>query len=140
MLVACLCMTISSCKKKNPSPAGKGELTNLVALLNESLTASKSNATGIISATYSKTTKILIYTVRWNIIDPENITMGSAAELDDIVSTFDKSGEKYVSPMSGSLILDEEAETALLNNQLYLNMTSEKFPLGEIRGQLLLSK
>jgi len=145
MLSAIFCMLalFSACKKKTQPPVQKKEIEyNITSVVNATNTKTGSTATGTLTATYKKSTKKLAYNLRFNDIEPGsiNLHLGTATELGTLIANIKKDGAKYSSPSIGTLDLNEDGEKALLEDKVYLNIVSTKFPAGEIRGQLLLKK
>lgn len=141
--VFCMLALFSACKKKIQRPAEKKETEyNISSVVNVSNTQSGSAATAILTANYKKSTKKFSYNLRFNGIEPEsvNLHLGTATALGTLVANVKKDGAKYTSPSIGTVDLNEAGEKALLEEKIYLNITSTKFPAGEIRGQLLLKK
>lgn len=141
--IFCMLALFSACKKKKPRPAEKKEIEyNITSVVNATNTKTGSTATGILTATYKKSTKKLSYNLRFSDVEPEsvNLHLGTATELGTLVVNIKKDGLKYTSPSIGTVDLSEAGEKALLEDKVYLNLTSTKFPAGEIRGQLLLKK
>lgn len=146
LMLSAICCTLalfSACKKKTQRPADKKEIEyNITSVVNATNTGTGSTATAIFSATYLKSNKTLRYNLRFSNIDPEsaNLHLGTATELGALVVNLKKEGAKYTLPSIGSVVLNETGEKALLEDKLYLNLSSTKFPAGEIRGQLLVKK
>lgn len=141
--IFCMLALFSACKKKTQRPAEKKETEyNITSVVNATNTRTGSTATGTLTATYKKSTKKLAYNLRFSNIDPEsiNLHLGTATELGTLVANIKKDGAKYSSPSIGTVDLNEAGEKALLEDKVYLNIVSTRFPAGEIRGQLLLKK
>jgi hypothetical protein len=141
--IFCMLTLFSACKKKALRPVEKKETEyNITAAVNATNIKTGSTATGTLTATYKKSTKKLAYNLRFSDIDPEsiNLHLGTATELGTLVANIKKDGAKYTSPSIGTVELNEAGEKALLEDKVYLNIVSTKFPAGEIRGQLLLKK
>ena len=141
--IFCMLALFSACKKKIQRPAEKKEIEyNITSVVNATNTKSGSAATAVLSATYLKSNKTLRYNLRFSDIEPEsvNLHLGTTTELGTLVVNLKKEGAKYSAPSIGSVVLNEAGEKALLEDKVYINLTSTKFPAGEIRGQLLLKK
>ncbi|SHF78938.1 CHRD domain-containing protein [Pedobacter caeni] len=142
--ICCMLVMFSSCKKKSQRPGGKTTETpyDITSVVNAGSTGSGSVATATLSATYSKSNKTLRYNLRFSGIEPGNINLhlGTATELGTLLANLKKEGEKYTSPLIGTVVLNEIGEKAVLENKAYINIISTRFPAGEIRGQLLINK
>ncbi|MBC8986816.1 CHRD domain-containing protein [Pedobacter sp. N36a] len=131
-----------SCKKNNPQKRKiqPPQDFNVTSQLNGSTAGSTSTATGTLSASYSRTNKTLTYNVQFTGTKPVNISLGSQTELASFVASIPKQGTKYASPLTGRLVLNANGEKALLEEKMFINVTSDNFPTGEIRGKLLVTQ
>jgi CHRD domain len=96
-----------------------------------------STASGSVTGTYNKTTKILNVTVNYAGIEPTawHIHKGAAGTAGGVVFNF---GADFKTPFSSiPLILTEAQETDLLTGLYYVNIHSAKSASGEIRGNLI---
>lgn len=97
--------------------------------------ANESEATGTAKLTYNKVTKVFVLSVTHTITNPTagHIHMGAAGENGPVIFPFDSPA----SPISlTSAALTEEQITALNTGKFYVNIHTEAFPGGEIRGNL----
>jgi hypothetical protein len=131
--------------------------TNIVLSGAQEVPANASPATGSMDVTYSKKTKTLNYTVRWNGLTDSVLLMHihglapigfNAGVVQNIVTatngifpqrtagklTYLKSGS-----LSGSLLVDGVVikEDDLLNGMYYMNIHTPAFTGGEIRAQVV---
>ncbi|RQO75660.1 hypothetical protein DBR43_10000 [Pedobacter sp. KBW06] len=140
----CMFVIFSSCKKKSnpPIPVKVPTEYTFTGPINAILAQTGSSAIGIFSATYITATKTLNYNIFFNGLDPENINLhqGNSSIPGSLIANLKKTGTAYVSPLLGSVVLNDQSEKELLNGNLYVNMTSVKFPAGEIRGKIFLIK
>ncbi|MTH17613.1 CHRD domain-containing protein [Flavobacterium sp. LC2016-01] len=98
--------------------------------------ANASTATGTATLSYNKTTKIFTLNVTYTGLTPTmgHIHKGAVGTSGPIVFPF----TNITSPFSyTSAALTAEQETDLLANNYYVNLHTEAFTAGEIRGQLI---
>ncbi len=135
----------TACSKKDDTVAPaqtsfalSGNLTGA-----QSVPATPSTATGAVSGTYDKNTKVLTYSVSYTGITPTgaHFHLGSpTTSKGPVTVAFDKNNaakDGFVSPITGTTKLDATQETAFLNNGIYANLHSTSYPAdGEIRCQV----
>lgn len=94
------------------------------------------SATGNVTATYDKTSKILTYSVTYSGLTPTagHFHIGAPGVAGPIVIQF-----PYVSysPISGSTLLTPIQEDALLMGNMYANLHTAANPGGEIRANVV---
>jgi hypothetical protein len=94
------------------------------------------SATGNVSATYNKTTKILAYTVTYAGLTPTmgHFHIGAPGVAGPVVITF-----PYLaySPITGSTLLSQVQEDALLAGNMYANLHTATNTGGEIRANVV---
>lgn len=98
--------------------------------------ANSSEAKGTATLTFNKETKIFTLKVTHDIATPTagHIHMAAVGENGGVIFPF----ESAISPISlTSSVLTEEQITALNNGLFYVNIHTELFPEGEIRGNLV---
>ena len=127
-------------------PAGeiRGQVTNdLVEFSNVILNAAEevptnpSTATGVFNGTYNKETMVITYSVTYSGIEPTamHFHLGAPGVNGGVVIGIGEA--PYSSPVESSTRpLTAEEETNLLAGNWYVNVHSEQFPAGEIRGQV----
>lgn len=123
----------------------------VVKFENISLTGAKevpsnnSTATGTFNGTFNKITKVLSYTITYSGITPTamHFHKGSITESGPVVIGIDAGtnpytgSNTYTSPVGGSTSpLSADQETDLLAGSWYVNIHTEAYPGGEIRGQV----
>lgn len=137
-LICFVAVTSTGCKKKAAEPEKKVRF-EVTSQIEAGYTKSESKAKGTLSAEYLSTSKQLTYTINYTGLeaDQANLHHGTPTVLGKGVAVLKKDGQKYTSPLKGSIKLDVLAEKALFEDNLYINLTSLKFPAGEIRGQLI---
>ena len=128
--------TMSSCSSDDdngtPDPNIVFETTLTGA---KEVPANDSEATGNATLTFNKGTKIFVLKVTHTIANPTagHIHMGAVGENGDVIFPFDSA----VSPISlTSSALTDAQITALNKGDFYVNIHTEEFPGGEIRGNL----
>eukprot|EP01133_Synstelium_polycarpum_P011846 gene11846-13809_t len=133
--------SLISCSKKEEQPPQKVRF-DVSAQMDATGTGSASTAKGNLSAEYLSNTRKLTYTITYTAVDADqvNLHQGTAQVIGNPIVTLKPTTTKYSSPVKGSITLDAASAAALFKDQLYLNITSSKFPKGEIRGQLLVKK
>ncbi|WP_426484574.1 CHRD domain-containing protein [Flavobacterium sp. 2] len=98
--------------------------------------ANASTATGTATLSYNKTTKIFTVTVTYSGLTPTmgHIHMGAAGTNGPVIFPF----SSLASPISyTSTALTAAQETDLIANNYYVNLHTDAFAGGEIRGQLI---
>ncbi|TGE23312.1 CHRD domain-containing protein [Hymenobacter metallicola] len=100
-----------------------------------------SSATGTVSGTYNKETKVFQYTVTFSGLTPTagHFHIGAPGSTGpvSIPLLFNNStANGFVSPITGSATLTDAQATALLGNSLYANLHTAAFPSGEIRANV----
>jgi hypothetical protein len=126
-----------SCKKKVVD-LPKRIRFDVIAQIDSSGTKSASKAKGNLTAEYLSSTKQLTYNITYSGAEVAQVDLhyGTSAALGAGVAILKKQGQKYTSPLKGYIKLDVAAEDALFKDSLYINISTAKFPDGEIRGQL----
>ncbi|MBC3541046.1 CHRD domain-containing protein [Rufibacter sediminis] len=117
--------------------------SNIVQLQNSTLTPDQeehtviSTATGTFSGTYDRTTKIITYNISWNGITPINMHFhrGELKKSGPVVIPIDG---PYTSAITNAKTppLTEAQETEMLAGLWYVNVHSDQYKNGEIRGQV----
>lgn len=98
--------------------------------------ANTSEAKGTATLTYNKDTKIFILKVIHDIASPTmaHIHMGKVGENGPVIFPFDSPASPIT--FTSSALTDEQI-AALNNGDYYVNIHTEAFPAGEIRGNLV---
>lgn len=131
---------LSSCGKDQDDPEDNDNLVEFKDIEitgEEEVPANESTATGLFNGMYDKTTKILTYTLTFTDIAPTNMHFhkGEIGVSGPVVIPI--SSAPYTSPINSKTPeLTTEQESDLLNGMWYVNIHSEAFPPGEIRGQV----
>ena len=119
----------------NPTPMPVIVTFNATLSGTSEVPANTSTATGTATGSYNKTTKILTVNVTYSGITPTmgHIHVGAVGVSGPVVFPF----TSLMSPISyTSPALNATQEADLLANNYYVNLHTEAFPAGEIRGQL----
>lgn len=130
---------LSSCTKdEDDSSNNLVEFSNIEVNGAEEVPTNGSSATGMFNGTYDKTTKILTYTLTFTGLTPTNMHFhkGEMGVSGPVVIPI--SASPYSSPInSATPELTMEQENDLLEGNWYVNIHSEQYPAGEIRGQVV---
>ena len=125
---------------------------NLVAFRNITLSGANevpavtTSGTGTFEGTFNRTTKVLNYTVRWTLGDPNattnNMHFHGPAEPTESTGvrlpiTGFPTGSVNQTYTAVTPALDAAQEEELLNGKWYINIHSTTYPTGELRGQLI---
>ncbi|RED22709.1 CHRD domain-containing protein [Flavobacterium cutihirudinis] len=139
-VIVCLFFIGVSCSSNNddnPTPPKPVIVTFNATLSGASeVPANASTATGTATLSYNKTTKIFTLNVNYSGLTPTmgHIHKGAAGTNGAIIFPF----TDIASPISyTSPVLTAAQETDLLANNYYVNLHTEAFTAGEIRGQLI---
>lgn len=137
LLAALAALTLTTaCKKDDdtPTPAPM-QVTGTFSGANET-PAVTTSAIGNVSATYNKSTKTLNYTVTYSGLTPSagHFHIGAPGVAGPVVITF-----PYLaySPITGSTLLTQLQEDALLAGNMYANLHTTANPSGEIRANVV---
>jgi hypothetical protein len=137
LLAALAALTLTTaCKKDDDTPApAPMQVTGTFSGANE-VPAVTTSATGNVSATYTKSTKTLNYTVTYSGLTPTagHFHIGAPGVAGPVVITF-----PYLaySPITGSTLLTQLQEDALLAGNMYANLHTTANPSGEIRANVV---
>ena len=125
---------LSACKKDDESVPTM-QVSGTLSPANE-VPAVTTSATGNVSATYTKSTKTLNYTVTYSGLTPTagHFHIGAPGVAGPVVITF-----PYLaySPITGSTLLTQLQEDALLAGNMYANLHTSANPSGEIRANVV---
>jgi len=144
-LLIVMAVGIGSCTKSSTMPSTGNSAGNTVTFQATLTGASEtppnaSMATGSATFTYDLTTYILTGTVNFQGITPtaSHIHKGAVGVAGGVVLPLATTAP-ITSPISfTSAPLDSTQRADLLSNMYYVNVHSVTYPLGEIRGQLIL--
>ncbi|GAB3278601.1 hypothetical protein GCM10027347_53090 [Larkinella harenae] len=130
-------LAVSSCGPIKDAPDKKDTVEFEAALAgNWALPGTPSSATGTMTGTYNKPTKELSYTVNYTGITPTaariHLAPGGPGTNGPGIITLTST----TSPASGKSTLTQDQENALMEGRLYVLLTSQQYPAGEIRGNI----
>ena len=129
---------LGSCSKDEPTPTpmATNNVTNLTATINgaQQVPANGSMATGDFVGTYDGSTQQLTYTVTYKGLAPTSahIHAGAPGATGLVVIPF----ASITSPITGTVPLSLDQANKLLNDGMYVNMHSNSYTNGEIRGDI----
>ncbi|MCO6460517.1 MAG: CHRD domain-containing protein [Saprospiraceae bacterium] len=136
LLFLLLSFSIISC---TPDAEEILEANNLPMKGTQVVPSNNSSATGTITAKYNKATRVLDYTVTWTGLSSDLNGMrfykGSRNTNGPAVKNIQSSGSTTGS-ITESWTVPDSLGTTLEQNGLYINIQTENYPNGEIRGQL----
>jgi hypothetical protein len=140
LAISSLFLSAISCSNSDddPAPAPTPIIVTFNATLNgtSEVPTNTSTATGTATMSYNKTSKILTLNVTYSGITPNDghIHVGAVGVDGPVVFHL----PSLTSPISfTSTALTTAQENDLLANNYYVNLHTEAFPGGEIRGQLI---
>lgn len=150
-VLLCLMFSLSSCDDDDDDVGIDDPITDLVTLQEVALTgaeevpANTSAATGTFRGTYNPDTRRIAYTITFQGMTPIAMhfhrgAVGVAGPIEVPINPGSDpySGTNpYVSPLSGSTpALSAAQEADLMAGNWYINVHSDLYPDGEIRGQI----
>ena len=117
------------------------ELLNLKAELTAAaeVPPTDSTGTGTLEATFDTDTKVFTWTVTYDGLSgaaPAARVHGAAKEGENAGPVVPSEGPN-ASPINGNATLDDQQATDMQAGLWYFNIHTEKFPDGELRGQVL---
>lgn len=130
---------LGSCSKDEPTPTpmATNNVTNFTATINgaQQVPANGSAATGTFAGTYDSSNKQLTYTVTFQGLTPTSAhihTITPGSNSGPVAIPF----ASLTSPITGTFTLSADQATQLLNNGMYVNIHSNTYANGEIRGDI----
>ncbi|MBX0291180.1 CHRD domain-containing protein [Hymenobacter sp. HSC-4F20] len=136
LLLAGSCATIACKKDDDTTTAPATDVVQLAASLDgkQEVGPNSSTASGTMTGSYNKATRVLSYTVTYQGITPTmgHIHRGAAGTNGDPFVAF----PNVASPITGSSTLSEADAALLLGGQTYVNLHTTAYPGGEIRGKV----
>jgi len=131
-------LILSSCKNDDDDTDDNlVEFSNIEVTGDEEVPPVETDASGTFNGTYDKTTKVLTYTLTFTGIEPTNMHFhrGEKGESGPVAIPISQS--PYTSPINSKTPeLTAEQEADLLGGLWYVNIHSDEYKAGEIRGQV----
>jgi hypothetical protein len=112
-------------------------MNNILLSSKQEVPQNSSAASGTYSLEYEKNSNVLTYTINYSGTTPTamHFHTGEIGMAGDVAAAVEG---PYTSGMTGSITLTEEQEADLLAGKWYLNVHSDAFAAGEIRGQAVM--
>lgn len=131
-------LTLTSCSDNYNNSNSSPSITTFTAAINgtNEVPSNNSTATGTATLSFNNTTKVISISVTHTLatIQKGHIHLGAAGTNGGVVFSF----SSLTSPIAyTSIALTPEQEADLNANRYYVNLHSEAFAAGEIRGQLI---
>ena len=126
---------LTSCSKKEEAAPTSSTIA-LSATINgaQQVPANASVATGTFVGSYNSGSKQLTYTVTYQGLTPSiaHIHVGAPGAAGPVAIPF----ANLASPITGTVTLTSDQANNLLTNSMYVNLHSNAYPNGEIRGDI----
>ncbi len=145
-LIAGILITTSACTQKEESfTKVKAPLHNysITSRLDNKQAGTTSEATAVLKGTYSEATKILTYTLTFDVDSPVSIRIDKGARGSLGIGTIEvpkESALSYKSPVSGGITLTSLEERDMLRGLWFMSIESAKFQPYEIRGRITIKQ
>lgn len=127
---------LGSCSKDKSTPVATSTVTNLTAVVNgaQQVPANSSMATGTFTGTYDNSNMQLAYTVTFQGLTATSahIHIGAPGATGAVAIPF----ASLTSPITGTVTLTYDQANSLLNTGMYVNIHSNTYTGGEIRGNI----
>ena len=134
-------LTVTSCSPIKDAPDQK-DTVEFEATVNgaQEVPSTPSTATGTMTGTYNKKMKELSYTINYTGITPSAGHIHLAPGGPGTNGGFFHTLNPLTSPISGKVVLTQLQENALMEGRLYVNLHTERYSAGEIRGNIMRKK
>ncbi|WP_400192833.1 CHRD domain-containing protein [Hymenobacter sp. B81] len=130
-------LAFTACDKDEDKPAATNDTVELTATINgqQEVPANNSAATGTMTGSYNKTTRVLTYTVTYQGLTPAagHIHQAAPGVNGGVMVPF---SSVTTSPITGTATLSQADGDALLAGNSYVNLHTQAFTAGEIRGNI----
>lgn len=133
-----LLITGTSCEKETEFVEPVSDVVNFNNIMlsaKQEVPENTSNASGTYSLALDKNTNVLTYTITGIMPTAMHFHKGDVGVAGGVEAEVPG---PYSSGMTGSIKLSDEQEADLLAGKWYLNVHSEMFPAGELRGQAVM--
>ena len=128
---------LAACKKDDKPVTPANNMMTISATIDNKATvpATPSTATGTLTGDYNKTTNVLNYTVTYQGLTPNkgHFHYGAPGKKGAVIIGF---GDVSKSPITGTATLKPETADSLMAGKLYVNLHSDAYGDGEIRGNV----
>jgi len=131
---------VTSCKEEGPH---KDDIVKFSAVINSSPTVPKatSSAQGTGVFEYNKNTMELKYNINFQNITPTSVTLNAANPAWERGGIIKELATNPTGQVSGTYKVQTiEQQTQLILGMMYINVPTELYPYGEIRGQVIADK
>ncbi|MCA8832110.1 CHRD domain-containing protein [Hymenobacter pini] len=137
LILAAGLLTLGACKNDDDNNQPASNTVNVSATLDgkQEVPANSSAATGTMTGTYDKTTRTLTYKVTYSGITPSmgHIHQAAPGVNGGVIVPF---SSVATSPISGTATLSEADGAKLLSGETYVNLHTQAYTGGEIRGNM----
>jgi hypothetical protein len=130
----------ASCEKEDGVPTPEADVVsfnNVKLSSKQEVPLNRSEASGTYTLVYEKNSNVLSYTINYTGATPTamHFHKGDIGVAGDVAAAVEG---PYSSGMTGSITLTEEQEADLLAGKWYLNVHSDAYAAGEVRGQAVM--
>ena len=135
-LAAALLAGVVSCEIEGPD---QEDIVRFEATINNANTIPRaiSSAQGTANLEYKKSSKTLSYNITYQGLTPTVAHIHAAQPAWENGPVIFPLSNVTTSPITGSVTLNQEQEDLLRLGNMYINIHTEQYPTGEIRGQIL---
>ena len=135
LLLASISAGVSSCEIEGPDT---DDIVKYQATINNKgiQPSTTSSAQGSASFEYSKSKNTLTYSITYQGLTPNNVTINRAEPFFENGPIVFELKNFATSPLTGTLSLNSDQETDLRLGRMYVLIWTKENPYGEIRGQI----
>ncbi|MET4108875.1 CHRD domain-containing protein [Hymenobacter sp. UYP22] len=137
LVLAAGLLTLGACNNDDDDATPASNMVNVAATLDgkQEVPANSSTATGAMTGTYDKSTNTITYRVTYQGITPlaGHLHVGAPTVNGGTFVTFANVG---TSPITGTATISDADEVKLLSGETYVNLHTQAYPNGEIRGNM----
>ncbi|MDU0370832.1 CHRD domain-containing protein [Hymenobacter endophyticus] len=137
LVLAAGLLTFSACNNDDDDATPASNMVNVAATLDgkQEVPANSSTATGAMTGTYDKTTRTLTYRVTYTGLTPAagHIHQAAPGVNGGVIVPF---SSVATSPITGTATLSEADGAKLLSGETYVNLHTQAYSGGEIRGNM----
>lgn len=132
--------TFASCEKDSDTPDDTIDFAAVVGGGQETPPVSTAG-NGTLTATYNATTNLLSYTLTWTSLTGPPTAMhfhkAPVGVAGGVVNGIDGFSATAAGTLTATATIDETEEMDLMEGKFYVNIHTDLYPGGEIRGQLI---